>query len=174
MSRSSGSCSDNDMIQIKGSRACRSEVKPKPVHRAQSRWWHHEKIPLCDTVVTSCQILASLSSILLCKPTISSNRDIEDIYVWWEETDPHFRGADPGKHLTVNSLVSLFSCPGGESCSPTPETTPRCAPQSWVGLPGWAVSSVNAALNWSPCPSTAWRITTAGPRCDSYRVFGTY
>lgn len=80
------------------------------------------------------------------------------------------RSTDPDITPDAASLISL-SIPDGGSCSPTPGTTPLCAPQSWVELPDCAASSANATSKWSPCPSTAWRITTAGPRCGSYNIW---
>lgn len=66
-------------------------------------------------------------------------------------------------HTLLVSKMSIFSA-GGVSCSRTPETTPLYAPRSWVESPGWAASSASAMSSWSLCPSTTWRITTAGAR----------
>ena len=116
---------------------------------------------------------ASSTFILLWNPTISdvSNHNIREKLS--QVVKPQTASSSSQKlwplirtcRLT-QPLWSLLFNPDGESCSPTPETTPRCAPQSWAGLPGWAVSSANAASKWSRCPSTAWRITTAGPRWE--------
>lgn len=81
----------------------------------------------------------------------------------WEEV---WKRSDP-KTTYTNQLTHLllFFRLDGESCSPTPETSLLCAPQSWAELPGSAPNSANAASKCSPCPLTVWRITAAGARC---------